>query len=128
MLAQGKISSEEAEKLLDAVEPDSPAGFSGAESSGVMPKNLYVRVLPKEGAEDTDQVKVTIPIALVKAGINFMNLLPKDARKDIENAMEKKGIDLKNLNPDEMDSLLAAIQEFEVDVETSDNTVRIYAG
>jgi hypothetical protein len=130
MLSEGKISAEEAEKLLDAVEPEPRSGIGGSTSPDGMPKNLFIRVLPKEGAENADQVKVTVPIALVKAGINFLSLLPNDARKGVETAMEDKGFDfdLKNLGPEEMDALLAAIQELEIDVETSDSTVRIYAG
>jgi hypothetical protein len=125
MLAEGKISSEEAEKLLDAVGDES----SSAVLKG-MPRYLYVRVTPKEGAKKADQVKVTIPLALVKAGINFASLLPGDARKDIEDAMGSKGINfnLKNMNGEEVDALMTALQELEVDVETSENTVKIYTG
>ena len=130
MLSQGKVSAEEAEKLLDAVEPETPAGYAGTGASGGVPKYLYIRVLPKEGAEGTDQVKVTVPIALVKAGMNFLSLLPKEARAEVEEAMGSKGFDfdLKNLSSEEIDALLTAIQELEVDVETSENTVKIYAG
>ena len=129
MLSQGKVTPEEAEKLLDAVGSEDFSS-AGARETGKMPKYLYIRVLPKEGAKNADQVKVTVPIALVKAGINFLNLLPKDARKDVQAAMEDKGIDfdLKNLGAEEMEALLGAIQELEVDVETAENTVKIYAG
>lgn len=125
MLAGGKISSEEAEKLLDAVgDMSSPAVRDG------MPKYLYVRVDPKDGAEKADQVKVTIPLALVKAGINFASLLPRNARKDVEEAMGSKGLDfdLKNMSGEDVDALMAALQELEVDVETVENTVKIYTG
>lgn len=125
MLAGGKISSEEAEKLLDAVgDMSSPAVRDG------MPKYLYVRVEPKDGAEDVDQVKVTIPLALVKAGINFASLLPRNARKDVEEAMGSKGFDfdLKNMSGEDVDALITALQELEVDVETAENTVKIYTG
>jgi len=130
MLAEGKVSTDEAERLLEAVDPPQEDSASGAAAIPGLPKNLYIRVEPKEGAKDSDQVKVTVPLALVKAGINFLSLLPKDAREDVEEAMESKGFDfdLKNLKPEELDALLAAIQELEVNVETSENTVKIYAG
>lgn len=121
MLSQGKINVEEAEKLLETVVPDRIDG---------MPKYLYVRVEPKEGAGDADQVKVTVPLALVKAGLNFASLLPRDARKGVEQAMENKGFDfnLNSLKGEDLDALLAALQELEVDVETAENTVKIYTG
>jgi hypothetical protein len=130
MLAAGKVTSEEAEKLLDATETGRageskrPLGIDG------MPQYLYVRVEPKEGAKDADQVKVTVPLALIKAGINFISLLPKDARKDVEEAMENKGFDFdfKNLKPEDMDALISALNELEVDIETSENTVKVYTG
>lgn len=130
MLAAGKLTSEEAERLLDATETgrteekERPLGIDG------MPQYLYVRVEPKEGAKDADQVKVTVPLALIKAGINFISLLPKEARKDVEEAMENKGIDFdfKNLKPKDMDALISALNELEVDIETSENTVKIFTG
>jgi len=125
MLSEGKISAEEAEKLLDAVESiAAPAAADG------LPKYLYVRVDPKEGSGDTDQVKVTVPLALVKAGMNFASLLPRNAREDVEKAMESKGFDfdLKNMKNGDIDALLAALRELEVDIETSENTVKIYTG
>ncbi len=129
MLSKGKINAEEAEKLLDTVEPEA-TGVSVHPDSNGLPKYLYIRVDPKEGARDADQVKVTVPLALVKAGMNFASLLPRDARKDVEEAMENKGFDfdLKNIKSEDMDALLAALQELEVDVETSENTVKIYTG
>ncbi len=131
MLTNGKISPEEAEKLLDAVEPAPvPAAAPAAGGGGEVPNYLYVRVEPKEGSSDADQVKVTVPLSLVKAGINFMNLLPKSARKDVESAMEQSGIDfdLDKLTGTEVDAFLMALKELEVDVETADSTIKIYTG
>jgi hypothetical protein len=124
MLAEGKVSSEEAEKLLDAIGSEKPGGDNS------VPKYLYVRVDPKDGSKVSDQVKVTVPLALLKAGINFASLLPRDARKGVEEAMEDKGFDfnLKNMKGEDVDALLIALQELEVDVETSENTVKVYTG
>lgn len=129
MLADGKVSAEEAERLLDTIEPE-PAITAPAAGNGELPRYLYVRVEPKEGAQDADQVKVTVPLSLVRAGINFMSLLPKDARKDVESAMEKSGFDfdLDNLNGEQADALLMALKELVVDVETKENTVKVYTG
>ena len=131
MLAEGKIKADEAERLLDAIEPAAPPARTAlAGGDGEMPQYLYVRVEPKEGAEDADQVKVTVPLSLVKAGINFMSLLPKDARQDVESAMEQSGFDfdMDKLTGEQADAFLMALKELEVDVETKENTVKIYAG
>ena len=93
MLTEGKVSPEEAERLLDAVEFEVPSGRDGGSWPEDLPKYLYVRVEPKDGATDADQVKVTVSLALVKAGINFFTLLPKEAREDVQGAMSEKGVD-----------------------------------
>lgn len=127
MLSRGKISAEEAEKLLDAVKPES---LSKEDKPEGFPRYLYVKVDPKDGSKNKDQVKVTVPLALIKAGLNFASLLPQEAREGVEKAMENKGFDfdLKDMKKGDIDSLLSALQELEVNVDTSDNTVRIYTG
>lgn len=131
MLSEGKISTEEAEKLLDAVEPaGNTASVPVAAGMEGIPQYLYIRVEPKEGSPDADQVKVTVPLSLVKAGMNFMSLLPKDARKDVESAMEQSGFDFdfEKLSGAETEAFLMALKELVVDVETKENIVKIYAG
>jgi len=127
MLSRGKISAEEAEKLLDAVKPES---FSNEDKPEEFPRYLYVKVDPKEGSENKDQVKVTVPLALIKAGLNFASLLPQESREGVERAIKNKGFDfdLKDMKKEDVDSLLSALQELEVNVETSENTVKIYTG
>ncbi len=132
MLADGKINADEAERLLDAVEPSKDSAATSPVGSKIdgLPEYLYVMVEPKDGAEDADQVKVTIPLSLVKAGMNFMSLLPKNARKDVESALDQSGFDfdLEKLSGAEADAFLMALKELVVDVETKENTVKIYTG
>lgn len=129
MLADGKISAGEAEKLLDAVS-SAGDGTGLRNNEGKVPKYLYVRIEPKDGSKESDQVKITVPLALIKAGINLFSLLPKDARKDVEQAMSSKGLnfDFNSLSGEDLDELLEALKELEVNVETSENTVKIFAG
>ncbi|MCG8452748.1 MAG: DUF2089 domain-containing protein [Spirochaetales bacterium] len=128
MLAQGTITADEAEKLLEALKQNDDSS-KPLEWNNDLPKYLYIRVDPKEGAPDADQVKITIPLALVQAGINFIAMLPKDTRGDVESAIRDKGIDFdfNRMTPEQTNLLLKALQELVVDVETSENTVRIYA-
>lgn len=129
MVAEGKVTPEEAEKLLTAVEGSEGSSLPRT-VNGDFPKYLYVRVEPKEGKVGADQVNVRVPIALIKAGVNFLGVLPSDAREGIQEAMDGKGIDFdfKNLRPEEMEALMAALQELQIDVETSDQIIKVYAG
>ncbi|NLV91844.1 MAG: hypothetical protein GX030_05535 [Firmicutes bacterium] len=69
MVADGKITVEEAEKLLEAIEPNSP-------EKPLRPavKGRFLRV--KVFEEGKDKVNVTIPLALAKVGLRFA---PKDS-------------------------------------------------
>ncbi|KPJ54302.1 hypothetical protein AMJ39_00710 [candidate division TA06 bacterium DG_24] len=81
MLEQGKITAEEAEKLLDALIPE---GRVGAEESGG--KMLRLRVW--QGGEQ--KVNVNIPITLAKLAARF---IPDDAKAK----MGEKDIDVDEL-------------------------------
>ena len=82
MLSEGKITPEEAEKLLNAVEKQTGStGNSGKTLLESMEnKYLYVQVDPKEG-KTSERVSVKVPFALLKAGLNIAGLIPRKPRK-----------------------------------------------
>ena len=135
MVSDGKISVEEASMLIEAL-----GGGSGqtsplniqTESSEVKksaPRFFKVSVNPPDG-EDGEKVNVRIPLALIKAGVNFASLtsmIPKDARGDIEGALGEQGIDLSQIKPENVDELINALGDFNVDVVADDGKkVRVY--
>jgi hypothetical protein len=134
MLAQGKITTEEAERLLDALGTRPGAG---AESSGpaikgdpgplieALPKFLYVKV----NAENGDNVDVKIPIALVRSGLKLTSLIPPQAMDQINDSMSEHGmsVDFSNLKPEDIDELVAALREMEINVDSANgDKVRVY--
>ncbi len=130
MLSEGKITAEEAERLLEVLEDQANSSTDLKTSNSALPRYLYVQVDPKEGVKDSEQVKITVPLTLLKAGISLLSLLPKKARDDVEQVMDDKGFDFdfSNLKPEEMDALVTALEELEVNVDTPDTTVRVYVG
>jgi len=129
MLAEGKISPEEAEKLLDAVPPSHGAAPPETSADRVsLPKNLYIRVEPKDELSKTDRVKITIPVAFIKAGINLLGLLPQKTRRKVEEAINEKGMDFgfNNLSASDKDDFVRVLSELEVDIDTEDSTIKIY--
>ena len=132
MLSEGKISVDEAERLLTAMSetntttPGEPVVVPGKKQGGV-PKYLYVSVLPKEGRKG-ERVNVRVPLGLIKAGMKFASLIPSNVQDKVCNAMEEKGIDfdLSNLNMDNVDELLEAFRELQVDVDSDDEVVKVY--
>jgi len=61
--------------------------------------------------------------------MKFTSLLPPEARDKVTGALHEKGIDfdMRNLKPEEIDELLEALSELEVDVAGSDGeTVKVF--
>ena len=129
MLADGKISVDEAEKLLDALETG-PSQTATAVAEPGKPKRidfLYVKVISAE----EDNVDIKVPLNLLRAGIKLTALIPPHAMKHIDSAMEEKGIpfDFKNLKPENIEELIQGLADMEVNVNSKNGDyVKIYCG
>jgi len=141
MLAQNKISADDAYKLLNAIEAEENGRSSDSSSRDGMgntghepfidttaagklkPKYLRVTVTPKEGVDpdNVDRVNVRIPMALVRAGLKMTALIPPDALNKTNDALREKGInfDVKSLKPEDLEELITALGDMQVDVETA---------
>ena len=132
MLSEGKISAEEAERLLAAM--DQPAGGPGetAAAPRAAKSNLkYLRVVvaPAEGPDaKQEHVNIRVPVGLLRAGMKFASLIPAAASDSINAELEKKGIDLdvRNLKLEDLETLVGAMEELEVNVQNDRETVRVY--
>jgi hypothetical protein len=134
LLAAGKITADEAERLLDALDTGAgaaagPAGpaFTGDPSplAAALPKYLYVQVNGSTG----DNVHVKVPIALVRSGLKLTSLIPPLAMDQINKSMSEHGmsIDFTNLKPEDIDELIEGLREMEVNVDSKDgDVVRVY--
>jgi len=134
LLAEGKITAAEAERLLDALEPRGGGSSQSDEPAikgdpgpliAALPKFLYVKVVAANG----DNVDVKIPIALVRSGLKLTSLIPPQAMDQINDSMSEHGmsIDFSNLKPEDIDELVEALREMEVNVDSKDgDNVRVY--
>lgn len=131
MLAEGKISAEEADTLLSALEArgDAPAGsvIKGDPTPllEALPRYLYVKVDSQEG----DNVDVKVPLALVRSGLKLTSLIPPEAMTEINRSMSEHGMsfDFTNFKPEDIDELIGALREMEITVNGKDGeTVRVY--
>jgi Fe-S-cluster formation regulator IscX/YfhJ len=128
MLAEGKISADEAQKLLAAV---GPGGEEPASTPPRDAKYLRVVVVPDPDApksEDVKRINVRIPISLIRAGIKFTSLIPADASEQVNEALKEKGIDfdVRNLKPEDLEELITALHDLEVDVQSGQEKVHVY--
>jgi len=128
MLAQNKINTDEAYRLLSALESEgSAAEDTVKEGTAARMKSKYLRVCVVPGSEHEhggkgDRINVRVPMTLIRAGMKFTSLLPPEARDKVNGALHEKGIDfdMRNLKPEELDDLLEALSDLEVDVVTDE--------
>ncbi len=134
MLAENKISVDEAERLLavtgNEATTESPYTPVNTETKQ-MPKFLRVVVEPgpgAEGAEDVDKVNVRVPMSLIRAGMKLTSLIPPHASDKMNEAMREKGVDfdLRNMKPEDLEDLITALSDLEVDVDGK-TKVRVFA-
>ena len=130
MLAEGKISADEAQKLLAAI----GSGGDETKSTGAPPRSpKYLRVViqPNPDATKEDDVKrvnVRVPINLIRAGIKFTSLIPAEASEQVNEALKEKGIDfdVRNLKPEDLEELIEALHDLEVDIQNGQEKVHVY--
>ncbi len=130
MLAEGKISADEAERLMSALDRNgapAPASASPAVGHNGVPKYLRVTV---DALEDTKPVKVNIrvPMALLRAGVRLTSLIPPAARDEVNRELAKNGVpfDIGQLKPENLDELVSHLNDLTVDVDSAEAKVRVY--
>lgn len=133
MVSEGKITVEEAEKLLAALASSEPTkspspSSTGTEQKKIIPNYLCVTVEPKEGGESGDRVNVRIPLKIIKAGLKLSAFMPDAVKEKTQAAMNEKGLnfDLNDLNKENIDEFLASMADFRVDVDSANERVLVY--
>lgn len=125
MLSSGKITVEEASKLLEATEKQ-----QATSSLNFGSKFFYVSVEPKETEEGKKigKVFVKVPFALIKAGVNIAGLIPKSAQDQINDSLKEQGMnfDFSNLSPDNIDELMASLELLTVEVDNADSYIKVF--
>ncbi len=130
MLADGKITADEAERLLDAMSRPAVNGAAPSPSppSNGGPKYFRVEVDANEPGDGPTKVNVRIPMRLLRAGVRLSALIPPRARDEVNAAMAKQGIpfDLSQIRPENLEELIEQLSDFTVDVDNERAKVRVY--
>jgi hypothetical protein len=130
MLASGKISADEAERLLKALERDSTANASdftgktaGTNGATVKTRAKYLRVLVEAdesmtGMKGPTTVNVRVPMQLLRAGVRLANLIPAQAHGQLDEALSRHGIPLtlSQIKPENLEELVDHLEDLTVDV------------
>jgi hypothetical protein len=150
MLAEKKITAEEAERLLSLVNDETEESETRDVKSANPLKNLkYLRVVVRtvpnpeyqlkngdlftEDDDENDNVNIKVPMSLIRAGMKLTSIIPPSAFDQVDSSLKEKGIDfdLRNIKPENIEELINALGDLEIDVESKNkkkNTkVRVYA-
>ena len=129
MLAEGKITADEAEQLIDALEREQPESPPGAEPRPKSrPKYIRVVMVDNSSAGEPSQINVRVPLQLLRAGVRLTSLIPPQALTKINAELDKKGvpIDLTQLKPQHIEELIEQLDELTVDVDDADSKVQVF--
>jgi hypothetical protein len=149
MLADKKITTEEAERLLSLLGDEKEETETKDVKNGNPLKNLkYLRVVVKTipnpayqpvtgetltDDDDDDNVNIRVPMTLIRAGMKLTSIIPPSAYNQVDSTLKEKGLDfdLRNIKPENIEELIAALGDLEVNVESKNKrkntTVRVYA-
>jgi len=133
MVADKKITVDEAYRLLSLIQPS--AGGSGDSTKGTNPAVKYLRVIVdtehhwENGYDKGPQhINIRVPVALIRAGVKLASLIPPEAYNEVDSKMKNRGIqfDLRNMKPENVEELVRALNDLEVDIHGGQEKVRVY--
>lgn len=142
MLAVGKITAEEADRLLAALEPDATATvgtFPGATGSSAnsadspaRSRARYLRVLveadeSKHGMRGPTTVNVRVPMQLLRAGVRLASLIPVQAQEQLDEALNRHGVPftVSQIKPENLEELIDHLEDLTVDVDAKDEKAKV---
>jgi hypothetical protein len=128
MLAEGKITAVEAERLITALERDELPSASGFDTRP-KGKAKYLRlVVETMELDQPGRINIRVPLQLLRAGVRLAALIPPRALEKANAELTKSGvpIDLTQLKPDQLEALVEHLDELILDVDQPDAKVRIF--
>ena len=139
MLAAGKVTADEAERLLAALDSEPSAGTpaaasgNGAKNTGPKTHPKYLRVLVEAdesmtGNKGLTTVNVRVPMQLLRAGVRLAALIPQQAHNQLDDALSSHGIPLtlSQIKPENLEELIDHLEDLIVDVDGKEgNTTKV---
>jgi hypothetical protein len=124
MMAAGKITSEDAERLLDKLNAVTELPANNApenrDGTGPIPARKYLRVVVTGAGKD---VNMRVPLNFVRAGVGLIGVLPVD----VAQKLGEKGIDLDSLSRLADDKLPGVLNALDIEIDKgSGKHVRIF--
>jgi len=127
LLAQGKITVDEADQLLRAV---ATPPVDAAAPAGERPKPRWVRIAvhkPSHHGHGDKDVNIRVPIAVVKSGMRLGALIPGLAGDQVSARLRERGLDVdfSKLDPAAIEAVLKELGDTNIEIDAGKAQVRI---
>ena len=130
LLSQGKITTDDAQRLLSAINAAATEAAVPAPAEADKPKARWVRINvhkpAKEGHREKD-VNIRVPIAIVRSGMRLGALIPGLAGDQVAKKMRERGLDVDftKLDGVAIDAILKDLGETNIEIDDGKAQVRI---
>jgi hypothetical protein len=129
MLAEGKITTDEAERLIDALgreQRDSPPGATPRPKP--RPKYLRVVMVDDSSTDEPGRINIRVPLKLLRAGVRLASLVPPQALTRVNEELDKSGvpIDLTQLKPQDIEELIDQLDDVTVDIDDASSKIQVF--
>ena len=138
MLSQGKITVDEADRLIKALNTNQPAEAAAAEpATGARPARWFrinIHKPAKDEAHRPKDVNIRVPIAVVKGGMRLGAIIGTFAGEKAARRMKARGLDidlaainsdLSQMNGPEFDEFLRSLNDTNIEIDDGRAQVRI---
>jgi hypothetical protein len=130
MLANKKISVDDAEKLIKLNPPEAIIAVKENSESGDSAKYLHIVIEPVPGnnSDSQENFNIRVPTALLRAGIKLASVLPTSVYNQLNLILQEKGIeiDLKTIKPENIEELVGALSNLDVNILKGTQHFHIY--
>jgi hypothetical protein len=141
MLTQGKITVDEADRLIKAIGAQRPleAGTADAPREGkaaVRWFRINIRKPPKDQGHQAKDVNIRVPIAVVKGGMRLGAIIATFAGEKAAQRMKDRGLDLdlttingdlSRMNGAEFETFMKSLDDMNIEIDDGKSHVRITA-
>ena len=127
MLASGKISADEADRLLGALQGAPATATTAATESKAAPKYLRVMVDANDKHDGPVHINVRVPLVLLRAGVRLASLIPGPAQVKVNRALHEQGIDfdVSQIKPENINEIIDQLSDVSVDIDQKSDDVKI---
>jgi hypothetical protein len=130
LLAQGKITVDEADQLLRALGTTPLADSTPPPSNTATKQPRFIRIAvhkPANGRDASEDINIKIPLPMIKGGMRLGALIPGYIGERIGARLRERGLDFdySNLDPAAIEAVFRELTEMGIDVESGKAQVRI---